>query len=414
MFERALLEDAHALVIGISAYVHVAQLPPAVSQGARELAAVLTDPDLGGYPPDQVCLLTDAQATREAILEELRILASLARAGSTVLVYFAGHGGLGGGGAWLLPVAAEAEGDALARTAIVGEELAAALAAIPAARLMVIFDCCHAGGLGGTLALPSFAGGLPEGYCQALSMGRGRVVLASARGEERSWLPDDGGLSVFTRHLLAALRGGASSQDGWVRAWDLFEYVQPRVTGDRRDQHPVFKADLEENFAVALYLGGCGDLRPVDDEHRYHAYVSYADREPDASWVWEALLPRLEAAGLDVAVSGDVEEPGIARVVGAQRGIEQARRTVLVLSDAYLEDEMTGFVDAMAQTIGLEEGVARLLPVRFDDFDTAKLPARLRMLVNLDLAHPHRGPRNFNRLVTALHTPLSRNGHRSS
>jgi hypothetical protein len=194
-----------------------------------------------------------------------------------------------------------------------------------------------------------------------------------------------------------------------VRAWNLFEYVQPRVTGDRPDQHPVFKADLEENFPLALSLGGQGESQatPVGEGCPYHAYLSYADRDPDASWVWGTLVPQLEEAGLRIAVSGDVEDPGVFRVVGVERGIARARRTVAVLSEAYLEDEMTGFIDALAQTRGLEEGFARLLPVRFGDVPPSRLPARLRMLVSLDLGHPVRGRRNFHRLVKALHAPAT-------
>jgi hypothetical protein len=83
---------------------------------------------------------------------------------------------------------------------------------------------------------------------------------------------------------------------------------------------------------VALYLGGQKGVVPRDEEgFRYDAYVSYVDREPDTTWVWDTLVPRLEEAGLRVAVSGDVEEPGVARVVNVERGIKQAKRTVVVL-----------------------------------------------------------------------------------
>ncbi len=403
--------DAHALVFGVSSYVHYEALPAAVTRGAAELASILTDPHLGGYREDRAHLLLDAEVTREAILEELAILSQITEPGSTVVVYFAGHGGGAAAGVpeevHLLPAAADP--DSLAETAVSGSELAAALAVIPARRMLVIFDCCHAGGLKGAAA-PHLNGGVPEVYCQRLAAAGGRVILAAARSNERSWIPADGGPSYFTRHLLAALRG-AVGEEGLVKVWDLFEYLQPRVTAECSDQHPVFKAELEDNFAVALALGGQGGMScRADGDYLYDAYLSYADREPDASWVWEQLVPRLEEAGLKLAVSGDVEEPGVARVVAAERGIERARRTVVVLSEAYLEDEMTGFIDALAQTVGLEQGVARLVPVRYGAMPTDRLPARLRMLVSLDLSHavPARARRNFNRLVRALHSPPAR------
>ena len=74
-------------------------------------------------------------------------------------------------------------------------------------------------------------------------------------------------------------------------------------------------------------------------------------------------MPRLEEAGLRVAVSGDVEAPGVARVVNVERGIAQAKRTVVVLSAAYLADDMADFENVLGQTMGIQEGSYRLLPV---------------------------------------------------
>jgi hypothetical protein len=132
------------------------------------------------------------------------------------------------------------------------------------------------------------------------------------------------------------------------------------------------------------------------------------DREPDATWVWETLLPRLEAAGLRVAVSGDVEAPGVARVVNIERGLEQAKRTVMVLSEAYLADNMADFENVLAQTMGIQEGTYRLLPVRIGPFAEEQLPARLSMLTTLTMTHPRRAERAFGRLVDALQGPLPR------
>lgn len=411
MPEPTILTDAHALVIGIGAYVHADPLPSAVRRGAEELAAALADPEIGGYPPEQVRLLLDGEARREAIFEQLRVLAGATTPESTVCLYFAGHGGPAeaGGEPYLLPV--ETDPARLAATAVAGGELTAAVAAIPARRLLVVFDCCHAGDLvaGGALAAPAgLAGGVTETFCEILGSGSGRVVMAAARGSERSWVESGDEPSVFTRRLLEALRGGR------VRVFDLFEHVQPAVTGERPDQHPVFRADLDENFPVALALGR-REPHPAGaaDGFLYDAFLSYAEREPDERWVWEVLVPRLEAAGLAVAVAGDSGDPGVARVVAAERGILRARRTVVVLSAGYLEDEMTGFVDTLAQTVGLEEGVARLLPVRFAPVDPERLPARLRMLVSLDLGHPQRAGRNMCRLVRALTPPRTANVSRA-
>jgi TIR domain len=215
--------------------------------------------------------------------------------------------------------------------------------------------------------------------------------------------------SLFTHHLLAGLQGGIPSDGGVIRIFDLFEYLQPRVTGDQPNQHPLFKAELEENFPIALYLGGKEGIVPKDDEgFRYDAYISYVDTEPDATWVWETLFPRLEGAGLRIAVSGDVEEAGVARVVGVERGIQQAKRTIIVLSEAYLTDHMADFENVLGQTMGIQEGTYRLLPVQFASVAETRLPVRLRMLTTLNLIHPQRAEREFDRLVRTLQGPLPR------
>lgn len=60
----------------------------------------------------------------------------------------------------------------------------------------------------------------------------------------------------------------------------------------------------------------------------------------------------------------------------------------------------------MAQTLGVHEGHYRLLPVTFAPFDLSPLPLRLQMLVTLDLSHPRRAEREWQRLIQALQGPL--------
>jgi hypothetical protein len=248
---------------------------------------------------------------------------------------------------------------------------------------------------------------LSEDYYQRLAQGRGRVIYAAARDTEYSIQLGGEDLGLFTKHLLAGLQGGIASDDGMVRIFDLFEYVQPKVTAENPEQHPVFKAEVEENFAVALWQGGAKGVVPRDaDGFRYDAYVSYADRDPDATWVWETLLPRLEEAGLRVAISEDVEEPGVDRVVNLERGITQAKRTIIVLSEAYLDDNWSHFENVLGQTLGIQEGTYRLLPVQIAPIEEKRLPVRLGMLSTVDLADSRRGARNFDRLVEALQGPV--------
>ncbi len=80
----------------------------------------------------------------------------------------------------------------LSKTAVSGRELAEKLAAIPAQRLLLLLDCCHAGGVGEEKApgLELSKAPLPPEACsEAFGQGKGRLLIASSREKMKS----DGG-----------------------------------------------------------------------------------------------------------------------------------------------------------------------------------------------------------------------------
>ncbi len=260
-------DNAFGLIVQVSDYRHVPSLPTV--DDAAALARVLTDPDRGGYRPENVRLLLDAEATRSAFVAALDQLARRADAESTVFLYFSGHGGhIESGphaGEYLLPAdAVYPDDEALAASAVSGDQFTAALREIAARKVVVVFDCCHAGGVGQPkdIGAAPLEVGLRDAYYDALVSGRGRAIFASSRRTEYSYVPGGSRLGLFTSHLLDGLQGGAAGDDGYVRIFDLFEYVQPRVTNARRDQHPVFKAEVEDNFAVAMRPRAAAPVTP--------------------------------------------------------------------------------------------------------------------------------------------------------
>jgi hypothetical protein len=150
--------------------------------------------------------------------------------------------------------------------------------------------------------------------------------------------------------------------------------------------------------------------REVIQDFEFDAYISYVDKDPDSTWVWDVLLPKLEEAGLHIAVSGDSARPGVPRLIDIEQGIKQSKRTVVVLSENYLLDNMTTFESALGQSMGIQEGSYRLLPVKIMSLDAIELPVRLSMLVILELSHPRRAEREFQRLVQSLKSPLPKMG----
>jgi hypothetical protein len=408
-----LMENAHGLVIGIADYEHFDKLPRV--KDAEGIAAVLTDAERCGYPRENVRVLLESKATLAAVREGLGELVRCAGPDSSVFLYFSGHGGrIESGphtGQYLLPVdAIYATEQRLAETALPGDELTAALRKLAARKVVVVLDCCHAAGMAQPRELgPTLKPGLSEGYYEALKVGGGRVIFASSRPDECSYVLPGADYGLFTQHLLDGLCGGAVSEDGYVRVFDLFEYLHPKVSTAHPRQHPIFRAEVEENFPIALYRGRHIGVVPKDkDGFRYDAYVSYVDGGRDSVWVWDTLVPRLEQACLRVAVSGDVERRGVARVINIERGIKQSRRTLVVLSEAYLASTVATFENVLAQTLDLLQGTWRVIPVKIAPIEDARLPTRLSMLSQVDLSHPRRADREFDILIDNLKEPLPR------
>ena len=144
----------------------------------------------------------------------------------------------------------------------------AALQRFAAQRVLVLIDACHSAGAGsfkGGRAGEPPALGYSEKSLARLAQGTGRVLIAPSRATEESLVFSNARNSVFTSHLLDALRGQAWTRgDGVIRVFEIFNHISEKVKGQvPGQQHPVFKAsDLEDNFPVALDRGGVKSSPP--------------------------------------------------------------------------------------------------------------------------------------------------------
>lgn len=264
-------KQGHALVIGIANYPKVRPLPEIVLNDARDLRTLLTDKDRCGYPSANVAQLLDGQATANGIRTALTDLAARTTPDDTAVIFFSGHGAYNASGGssnqYIMPY--DCDPKDLPGTAITGQEMTERLRKIKAGRLLVLFDCCHSGGAADPKSLmPQMKHGLSEAYYQALAQGKGRIVIASSRPDELSWVLPGMPNSLFTHYLLEALRGkGPTLGDGYVRAFDLFRYLADHVTEHlatyaarypthpilkQATQHPIFKATMETDFPIAF------------------------------------------------------------------------------------------------------------------------------------------------------------------
>lgn len=246
--------DKLAVIVGINEYED-----PAVrdlnyaAEDARAVFEVLTDPERGAFLPGNVHLLTDSspadhQPTRVNILRWLNVACRLAEPNDTVLFYFGGHG---------IPDYLLAQDTQLTlpqdtgvRTARVQE----ILEDCKARRQVVVYDCCHSGGVRvGAMAANTMASSLED---QLFGGGEGRVVLSSCSRDQVAWEWPERGHGVFTAYLLEAFDQGDSNGDGVVTVTEAGEYVMKGVkTWALRSgqvQQPRMKADVSGPIALAL------------------------------------------------------------------------------------------------------------------------------------------------------------------
>lgn len=394
------LEDAHALVIGISRYQHVAQLR--ATQDAQDIAAALGDPACCGYPPAQVRTLIDDQATRAAVLDALDGLARDTRETSTVFLYYSGHGARAGAGGdasyYLVPVdATSGSHDELERTAISSAELSARLRAIPAGRLTLVLDCCRAA----DLADPRLAEAVAP-----LAQGRGRAVLAASRATGSAFELPGQRDSAMTGFLLEGLRGAATGVGGVIRICDLFHYVQQKVAAQPVEQHPVFKAELEENYPIAQLRGGTAAalaVPPAPDAAAYDAFLSYCDDDPDdRAWVTGTVVPFLEGAGLRLCLERRDFRLGASRVDETDRAVTTSRYTVAVFTPAYLASAFDDYDSLLASHVAIESRAPRLIPLLRR---RCELAPHTRMTEALDVSRDPEVPSALQRLAIALRQP---------
>lgn len=277
----------YALLIGVGACAYAPWSLPMTVEDAQAVQSLLVDPRRCAYPagPEHVRLLHDEQASRAAILAGLEWLAQAASTDpdATVLLYYSGHGWLDETTDQYYLIPHDVDPHDLAGTALAAGHFNQALHQIPARRLWVLLDCCHAAGMATAKGAPAYQQSYnfvplapPPTFIADLKQGAGRAIFTSSRGEERSWVHPQQNMSIFTYHLLEALRGaGNQPGDRLVHLSNVMSYLSQQTPSTAQtlcqaQQTPFFHM-ASEDFPVALVQGGQGlsRQRPGGAAHRW-------------------------------------------------------------------------------------------------------------------------------------------------
>lgn len=274
--------NGYALLIGVGADL------PVTIKDATALHDVLVNPNRAAYPTKQVELLTEAAATRQGILDAFDRLVERVNQNpdATVIVYFSGHGGRikSTNEYFLVPYGYDK--NRRRTTAVSGLEFTEKIEAIKARKLVVLLDCCRAGGIPALKDVDKafVKSPVPPTLLEALDTGSGRVVVASSSEDEYSYTGTP--YSIFTDCLLEALAGRASvKKDGYARILDVLIYLFDQVPERAPEsQHPFVKKvlDLGDNFPLCYYAGGSKFLPgevPISEQNSSSTGLTVGQRQ---------------------------------------------------------------------------------------------------------------------------------------
>lgn len=210
----------YVLSVGVGQY-QSADIPALryAAKDAADLAVTLQRQRDLLYRQVTVRVLSDGQATREAVLAGLTWLTESVSPEDTAVLFLAGHGTNDPDGMYYyLPADAQASRDSM----LSGARLQEALRAIPS-RVVLLLDTCHSGNV---LGRRSFNRLLSE-----LSSENRIVVFAASTGDQVARESPAWANGAFTKAIIEGLRGVADyAEDNQISMSELETWASLRVS----------------------------------------------------------------------------------------------------------------------------------------------------------------------------------------
>jgi len=138
----------------------------------------------------------------------------------------------------------------------------------------------------------------------------------------------------------------------------------------------------------------------MPDTYDYDVFISYSS--VDRAWVRNDLLPVLEGAGLTVCIDYRDFPRGAFTVSAIEQALQRSRKTLLILTPAYLQSEWTAFEGYLLQTRDPTNQQLRLIPLLHTP---CELPPRLLAMTYVNFADPADRALAWRQLLTALGRP---------
>lgn len=195
-----------------------------------------------------------AEVTRRTLDDSIDML--LGPGADVALFYFAGHGSQAKGDVELATYDADGKGGGVRVSDILTK-----IKDSPLGEVILVLDCCFAGGAG---VIPQLGEGLSL-------LSDGTSILAAARADQLA--AEEGGRGLFSRHLCGALEGGAADVLGSVNISGVYAYLSESFGA--WSQRPMFKANVDRLHE----LRKCDPAVPLPELRRLRDIFPSADEE---------------------------------------------------------------------------------------------------------------------------------------
>ena len=222
---------------------------------AEALAAVLGDPEIGGFEVQVV-----HNAPSHAVQGSIEDLFAEGRPDDLLLLHFSGHGLKSDSGELFL-AATNTRPDRLASTSVSADFVQRCMRGSRARSIVLFLDCCYGGAFGEGVAVRAAgpANVLDSFPAGKLGGGRGRAVISASSAMEYAFegsalaTDDQKQPSVFTAAVVEGLRTGAADrdEDGLVSLSELYDYVFDQVRAHNPNQTPSRDIELQGELYVA-------------------------------------------------------------------------------------------------------------------------------------------------------------------
>lgn len=231
-----------AFISGIASYSHMPSLKY-TDDDAYQVYAFLKSPAGGAIPDNRISLLIDDAATKDNILNELKMLSRRADSNDVILVYLSGHGLQGS----YIPSDFDGFNNNLPY-----DELLSIIDNSEAKHKLCIADACHSGSMYAARGI-TFQG-LESYYNQFDKVSSSTAFLTSSKSEEVSLEYSGLRQGVFSHFLIDGLKGNADSDgNGMVTLGELYPFIFTQVqTYTGGAQSPTLSGNYNTDMPVSI------------------------------------------------------------------------------------------------------------------------------------------------------------------